>query len=90
MSPSKLHGSLGMGTPIVYVGPDGSNVSEAIDAYDCGVSIRTDDVAALVDAIRGWKREPARRERAARQARVAFEERYCDVATLPRWDGLLD
>ena len=90
MSPSKLHGSLGMGTPVVYVGPHGSNVTEAIDAYGCGWSIRTGDVAGLVDAIRSWKDDPSALGSAASQARVAFLDRYCDEATLPLWDALLD
>lgn len=90
MSPSKLHGSLGMGTPVVYVGPHGSNVTEAIDAYGCGRSIRSGDVSTLVGAIREWRADPDLLDQAARRARAAFEDRYCDTATLPLWDALLD
>ena len=90
MSPSKLHGSLGMGLPITYVGPHGSNVSEAIDTYRCGVSVRHGDVDGLVAAIRRWAREPETRAAAAVAARRAFVDAYCDTATLPKWDDLLD
>ncbi len=90
MSPSKLHGSLGMGLPITYVGPDGSNISEAIDAFGCGVSVRHGDVDGLVSAIRSWKRDPARRAEVSDRARQAFVSAYCDTATLPQWDALLD
>ena len=31
MSPSKLHANLAAGLPVVYVGPQGSNVDEAIE-----------------------------------------------------------
>ncbi len=89
MSPSKLHGSLGMGVPITYVGPLGSNVAEAIDRFDCGASVRHGDPDGLVDAIRRWQREPAQRDAASTRARAAFEAAYCDEATLPRWDRLL-
>lgn len=89
MSPSKLHGSLGMGIPITYVGPAGSNVWEAIEAYDCGVVVGHGDPDALVEAIRRWRRDPAARDRAATNARAAFEADYCDEATLPLWDDLL-
>lgn len=89
MSPSKLHGSLGMGVPVVYVGPDGSNVSEAIDRYGCGIAVNNGDVAGLVSAIRKWRTDPQLRDEAAHQARHAFETAYCDSATLPIWDGLL-
>lgn len=90
MSPSKLHGSLGMGLPITYVGPARSNVDEAIERFGCGASVRHGDVDGLVAAIRAWRDDPARREAAARAARKAFEEAYCDAATLPQWDALLD
>lgn len=89
MSPSKLHGSLGMGLPITYVGPEGSNVDEAIGRFGCGTSTRNGDVDGLVDAVRAWQRDPARRDAAASQARLAFETAYSDEAVLPLWDHLL-
>lgn len=90
MSPSKLHGSLGMGLPITYVGPHGSNISEAIDTYGCGISIRHADVDGLVETIRSWRRRPDLRAAAGASARRAFLDAYCDTATLPTWDALLD
>ncbi|MDZ7675248.1 MAG: glycosyltransferase family 4 protein [Acidimicrobiales bacterium] len=90
MSPSKLHGSLGMGLPVTYVGPEGSNVDEAVDRYGCGISVRPGDAADLVDAIRQWRDDPARLDEAAANARKAFLDTYCDEATLPQWDALLD
>lgn len=90
MSPSKLHSSLGMGTPVTYVGPEGSNVDEAIVRYGCGVSVRQDDVDGLVESIRRWVTEPAARADAAERARKAFLDSYCDDAALPAWDRLLD
>ena len=90
MSPSKLHGSLGMGKPITYVGPAGSNVSEAIDRHHCGVSIRHGDVDGLAAAIRRWREDPDALQTAAANARRAFETDYSDEAVLPRWDELLD
>ncbi len=90
MSPSKLHGSLGMATPVLYVGPDGSNVTEAIDRFGCGVGVRTGDVDGLVAAIRRWKDDPDALAEASERARTAFLDRYSDLATLPLWDALLD
>ena len=86
MSPSKLHANLAAGLPILYVGPSGSNVDEAITASGCGRSLREGDVDGLVDAVRGLRDDPKARAR----ARQAFEDRYCDEATLPRFDAILD
>ncbi len=89
MSPSKLHGALGMGLPVTYVGPAGSNVDEAIVRFACGTSVRHGDVDGLVTALAAWRDDPARRDAAAGAARRAFESAYSDEAVLPRWDGLL-
>ncbi len=86
MSPSKLHANLAAGLPVLYVGPPGSNVDEAIDATGCGHSLREGDVDGLVGAVRSLRDDPTARSRSRR----AFETRYCDDATLPRWDALLN
>src|SRR5690606_38606677 len=85
MSPSKLHANLAAGLPILYVGPPGSNVDEAIEATGCGWSLRHGDVDGLVDAVRALPGADDVRQR----ARQAFETRYADTATLPRFDTLL-
>jgi hypothetical protein len=85
MSPSKLHANLAAGLPILYVGPQGSNVDEAIQATGCGWSLRHGDVDGLVEAVRGL---PSAEDVRAR-ARHAFETRYVDTAALPRFDTVL-
>lgn len=86
MSPSKLHANLAAGLPILYVGPRGSNVDEAILQTGCGHSLREGDVDGLVAAVRGLRGDAAAQARSRR----AFEERYCDEAALPRFDAVLD
>jgi colanic acid biosynthesis glycosyl transferase WcaI len=86
MSPSKLHANLAAGLPVLYVGPSGSNVDEAIERFGCGSSLRHGDVAGLVAAVRHLRGADEVRTR----AREAFEHAYCDAATLPQWDALLD
>lgn len=90
MSPSKLHANLAAGLPIVYLGPLGSNVDDAIERFGCGVSLRTGDVEALVAVIRRLRDDPVWRHRLASAARRAFEEAYCDRATLPQWDAIIE
>jgi hypothetical protein len=90
MSPSKLHANLAAGLPIVYVGPEGSNVDEAIARFGCGVSLRTDDVDGLVAALTRLRDDTEWRGVLAHNARLAFDEAYCDAATLPQWDEVLD
>jgi putative colanic acid biosynthesis glycosyltransferase WcaI len=89
MSPSKINSSLAMGLPIVYLGPPGTNVDEAILRYGCGFSLRQGDVAGIVDAVRRLCDDPDLAAELSRNARRAFEDSYCDRQTLPRFDSLL-
>lgn len=89
MSPSKLHANLAAGLPILYVGPAGSNVDEAITRFGCGVSLRGDDAEGLAAAVRRLRDDHGWRAQLSAAARRAFEEAYCDEATLPRWDAVL-
>jgi len=90
MSPSKLHANLAAGLPIVYVGPAGSNVDEAIVRFGCGVSLRAGDAAGLAAAVARLRDAPSWRAELSANARRAFEEAYCDRVTLPAFDAVID
>ena len=90
MSPCKLNGSLAMGLPIVYAGPTGTNVDEAIERYGCGFSVRQGDVDGLTDAIRRLRKDPHMAEDISRNAREAFEAAYSDERCLPRFDEVIE
>lgn len=90
MSPSKLHSALAMGLPIVYLGPAGGNVHEAVERFGCGVSLRHGDVEGLVGFLTHLRSDPAARQEYARRARQAYETAYSDVVGLARFDALLD
>jgi putative colanic acid biosynthesis glycosyltransferase WcaI len=90
MSPSKMNSSLAMGLPIVYVGPPGTGVDDAILRYGCGFSLRQGDVAGIVDAVRRLGEDPDLAAELSSNARRAFEGAYSDVRTLPMFDALLE
>jgi colanic acid biosynthesis glycosyl transferase WcaI len=90
MSPCKLHGALATGRPVIYVGPPGTNVDEAITAYGCGSSLRQGDAAGLADAVRRLRDDRELHEEQSRNARKAFEDAYSDERTLPQFDALFD
>ena len=88
MSPSKLHANLAAGLPVVYVGPEGSNVDEAIRALRRGpqpparrrrrASWRLSGALAADDD--GPRAAPGRRSRSTTATRPS----------LPAFDRLLD
>jgi len=87
VSPSKLHGSLAMGVPILYIGPAAGNVHEAIERFRCGMSIRNGDPEPVIEFVRHLMRgDPEMRQR----AHGAFREAFCDRSGLAAFDELLD
>ena len=89
-SPSKLHSNLAFGLPILYIGPAGSNVGEAISRFGCGASIRVGDSNAIVSFIRKLCADNGFRSDLSRRARQAFEQAYCDQQTLPMFDQVVE
>ncbi len=89
MSPSKLHSNLAMSLPVLYIGPEKSNVDDAIQRYACGLRLPIGDAQGFADAVQSLSqdREAYRRMRTA--ARWAFDDAYNDRATHARFDELL-
>ncbi len=90
MSPSKLHSALAMGLPILYIGPAGGNVHEAIERFGCGVSLRHGDVEGVVEFLSRLRQDPAAKQEYSLRARLAFDTAYNDEVALSRFDSLLD
>lgn len=90
MSPSKLHANLAAALPVLYIGPPGSNVDDAIARFECGASLRHGDAAGVAAFIRSLKSDRHRHEAMRRRARDAFEAAYCDTRTLPLFDEVID
>ena len=88
MSPSKLHSNLAAGLPVIYVGPEGGNVDEAIRRFDCGISLRTGQSGQMAEFIRRLMRDPHAHARLRRRARLAFERGYCDAVALRQFDAV--
>jgi colanic acid biosynthesis glycosyl transferase WcaI len=89
MSPSKLHSNLAMGLPVVYVGPEKSNVDDAIQNFGCGISVRHDDIAGLVAAIKELTADEGAHTAMRTRARAAFDGAYCDLQTLPQFENVI-
>jgi glycosyltransferase involved in cell wall biosynthesis len=90
ISPSKIHSNLAMGLPLIYLGPEGGNVDEAIRRYQCGVSLRHGDADGMVGFIRRLQAQPEQLKTFRSQARRAFDEAYSDLVCLPQFDRVLE
>ena len=90
MSPSKLHACLAVGLPVVYLGPPGSSVDLAIEKFECGESLRNDDIDHFVDRLEVLSASPDLIKQYSKNARNAFEKSYCDRSNLSLFDALMD
>lgn len=52
MFPSKLAGVLAVGRPVIFVGPKGSETARLVQAYNCGVTVESNDHEGLVGVIK--------------------------------------
>jgi hypothetical protein len=79
MSPSKIHGYLAAGKPLLYLGPPGSNVADALDQYGCGWRVDEGDAAGLERLLAGLAAGRHDLGAAAAAARRAAAERYTEA-----------
>jgi glycosyltransferase involved in cell wall biosynthesis len=89
MSPSKLHGNLAAGLPILYVGPRGSNVDDAIQRHQCGVSLCHGDTKRFIEFVNRLRFDLSVRAMYSKRARLAFEVEYSDQHGLTKFDGVI-
>ena len=90
MSPSKLHANLAMSLPVIYVGPKGGNVDDAIARFGCGISLRPGEAEKLADFVQGLMSNRGSHAEMKRRARIAFDDAYCDCKTLPQFDRVIE
>jgi hypothetical protein len=89
MSPSKLHAWLGVGKPVIYIGPAGSNVSETLRAFDCGFSINPAEPNSF-DPLVTRLADTTTIARMRQQSRTAWEARHSAQVGLRSWCELLE
>lgn len=88
MSPSKMHAWLRAGKPILYIGPEGSNVSETLDEFACGCRVNPADPQGF-DLAATILEDDSKVARMREQSRVAWKLRHAPEVGLGLWRALL-
>ena len=89
MSPSKVHANLAARLPILYLGPEGSNVDTAVKTFDCGLSARHGQTDQVIAFIQQLANDPTTHQAYRDRSRAAFNQAYNDRQTLPQFEALL-
>jgi glycosyltransferase involved in cell wall biosynthesis len=77
--PSKVYGIMAAARPVIFIGPDQSEVSFVIKEAQCGHVIRPGDTNAAVAALKGYYDNRDETEQRGQSARKYFD-RYCERA----------
>jgi glycosyltransferase involved in cell wall biosynthesis len=66
--PCKIYGAMAVGTPILFLGPRPSHITDLLDAHDLGLHVAHGDVDGMVAAIRQLRSMSPDRRRAVADA----------------------
>jgi len=78
--PSKIYGTMAVGSPVVYVGPE-SDISRTIKKYKFGFNVENGNVEDFIQKIEELYQKENLRKEMGRKAREAFEKNFTfDIA----------
>jgi glycosyltransferase involved in cell wall biosynthesis len=87
--PSKLYSTLAAGRPVLAVAASNSDAARIATQSGCGLSADPDDPAAVAEAIRRMRDDPARLVEMGARARVVAEK-YARVIELGRFAEVIE
>jgi glycosyltransferase involved in cell wall biosynthesis len=82
--PSKLAAAMAVGRPVVLVGPQQSDVGEAIRRHDCGRVVEQGDVEGLASTLRDLAEDQALRHQLGQRAAAGFRQEFSSEIVLER------
>lgn len=87
--PSKLYGILAAGRPVVFVGPEKSEIARIIQEEDCGFVVVNGDSKDLVRIITKLRNDSALTQQLGNRGRVALESKYSMQQACQSWHTML-
>jgi glycosyltransferase involved in cell wall biosynthesis len=88
--PSKIYGVLAAGRPVLFIGPEDSEIARVIKDYECGFVCDCVTATEIVKIIRLLRDDQDLRVRLGNNARRAVDERYSKAKALQSWRDTLD
>jgi glycosyltransferase involved in cell wall biosynthesis len=87
--PSKFYGILATGKPVLYVGPQGSDVARVIAGSACGFTIAPGDVKGLIKAVGRLRDDPALCIQMGNRGREVLLDRFTRQKSTSKYYQLL-
>jgi glycosyltransferase involved in cell wall biosynthesis len=87
--PSKFFGSLAVGRPVLYAGPETSSVAEWIRKFDVGLVLTEKNFKEIVDQILTIKHHPESLNRWQQNAFDTYEHHFSRKFVMDKWNTTL-
>lgn len=87
--PSKFYGALAAGRPVLFIGPEASEVARVIGEWQCGFVAPAATAESLAALVAGCSDDRARVASMGEGARRAIDARYSRAAALQAWREVL-
>ena len=88
--PSKFFASLAVGRPVLFAGPNDSEIAQWIASLGVGLSVAQEsEVPAIVARLHDLASDPAKRARWQGHAHETYGARFSKRVTNDRWNQLL-
>ena len=87
MVPCKFYSSCAVGRPVIYIGPEASDIHSMINHHQCGVSLRNNDHQGLARAILDYRRDGEKWFAACQAAKTVVQG--APANRFKQWDDLI-
>lgn len=88
--PSKVYGTLAVGRPILFIGPEQSEVGQIIRDGGCGCIVQPGDVAQAKEAITQLAHSPDLRQEMGNKARTYYQAHFGRQRSVSRIIDILE
>ncbi|BBM84180.1 glycosyltransferase family 4 protein [Candidatus Uabimicrobium amorphum] len=87
--PSKFFGSIAMGKPIIFNGPQNSAIAKWISQYKIGWLLNNHNIPQIATELIKLKNEPQTIQQCSQKAHQVYKEHFSRKSVVRRWDQLL-
>ncbi len=87
--PSKFFGSLAVGKPVIYSGPEGSSIGHWVKEFDVGLVLTRDNIHQIAKKLVEIARNPMVMEKWRENAIHSYHEYFSKKVVMDKWDDAL-
>ena len=87
--PSKFFGSIAMGKPVIFNGPQDSAIAQWISQYEIGWILNSDNIPQIAAQLIELQNKPQTIQQYSQKAYKMYKEHFSRKSVVARWDQLL-